>query len=578
MSKLAKFYKIVTPKSAAADVRDNIDITGMGGGAYGNYTWYHRLVQGSPARLTRYREYDIMDNDVEVARALDIIAEEMTGNNPKSNLPLELHITDTNVPAHIVATLKAALNTWCKLQNWDKRLYGVARTTIKYGNCFFLRGKGNNKGKKWKYVNPKAVVAAVTSEDDITDVRGWHIKVDTKRINGLNQGYSLGYNSNANPGDYNVEQFPADDVITFALEDEFSEDAPFGKSVLSAVYRTFKQKELLEDSIIIYRIVRAPEKRVFYIDTGKMPPHQVATHLEQIKNEIKQKKIPTFQGGQSQVESVYNPQSMSEDFFFSKRADGSGSSVETLPGGQNLGELTDLNYFYSKLWRGLRIPASYMDSEKEGSYNDGKVGVAYIQEIKFSQYAERLQKDLEITLDKEFKRFLYETGISIDPTCYNILLPAPSNWSKSKQQDIDANLLNNFNTAVGNEFLSRRFVLERYLQLSKEEIATNERMRAEELGLPFEGGMNNLGKIYYPEVAEAGGFDGAASGGGGTSGGGGGGIPLGPDTELDDIEGEMGGDETDLGGEDTGEEAGGDNEAPDLEAPEKGLPQEKPPK
>ena len=113
-----------------------------------------------------------------------------------------------------------------------------------------------------------------------------------------------------------------------------------------------------------------------------------------------------------------------ENYYFAKRSDGSGTSVEVWPGGQNLGNLEDLDYFYNKMWRGLRIPKSYFDGTTEGGgiANDGKVGIAYIQEIKFALYIERLQRDLERTFDAEFKRFLHDTNLKIDPTIFEVVL------------------------------------------------------------------------------------------------------------------------------------------------------------
>ena len=295
-----------------------------------------------------------------------------------------------------------------------------------------------------------------------------------------------------------------------------SDSAPFGDSILGPVYRAHKQKELLEDAILIYRIQRAPERRVFKIDVGKMPPHRVKTYLEQIKNEIKQKKVPNIHGGQSDVDSVYNPQSMSEDFFFAQRADGRGSTVDTLPGGQGLGELADLEYFQKKVWRGLRIPTSYMMEGSEGAvFNDGKVGTAYIQELRFSLFIMRLQSAIESVIDKEFKNYLRRSHIIIDKAIYKVRLPEPSNFGTYRQQEIDAALLGTFGSADAVPYLSKRFILSRFLQLEDEEIITNERMRREELGMePHGTNKDDLGILYGQGAAEAEAAAGAAGAGG----------------------------------------------------------------
>jgi hypothetical protein len=188
--------------------------------------------------------------------------------------------------------------------------------------------------------------------------------------------------------------------VRFSLHDEMSDEAPFGRSVLADIFRAFKQKQLLEDAIIIYRVQRAPERRVFYIDVAHVHPAKVAQHLEQIKNEIKQKKIPTSGGGMGHVETIYNPQSMNEDFFFAQSAEGRGSRVETLPAGENLGQIDDLRYWNNRLLRGLRVPSSYLPTGPDDgtqTFTDGRVGTAYIQEFSFACFrVNRLLDDYSI--------------------------------------------------------------------------------------------------------------------------------------------------------------------------------------
>ena len=540
---IRSYWKFVSPHAANASVNDSQDIAGNRG-LYGNYTWYHRIIQGSTTRLVRYREYDVMDNDIDVARALDIMAEEMTGNNPKTKMPLEVTLetgSEQDVPSHTVATLNASLRTWCKIHRWQSRLFNLCRNLIKYGDAFFERPK--DKNKRFTYIHPKHVISAVVSEDDITDVRGWHIQTEYKKPNQYWQGGS-GFSGSGDSNDYQVEVFDKDKIVRFTISDDMSEEAPFGMSVLRPMYRTFKQKELLEDSILIYRISRAPEKRAFYIDVGNRPDHQAARVIEMFRNEIKQKKIPTRFNGKWQAESVYNPQSMNEDFYFATRPDGQGSRVETLPGGQGLGELSELDYFYRKMWRALRIPASYMGNTTEDPSaidNQGRVGIAYMQEIKFSLYIERLQGYVEEVLDEEFKRWLYESNIHIDPTIYRVTLPEPSDFAKSRQQSIDSEMIGNFTNMEGTDFLSKRFAMQRYLGLTPDEIKVNERMLRQEKGLDPDGDERDLPKLYFPETAEAEGFEGGLGGGGGSPFAGGQ-QPEGAEGDLEG-EGEEGGGE-----------------------------------
>lgn len=535
MSQVTRFYKIIEPRSEPYNVLDNQDISGNAG-LFGTYTWYHRLVQGSASRTIRYKEYDIMDADTDVSAALDIIAEEILGNNPKSKLPLDIEIVTENeqiVPSALVVTVKAALRTWCVLQDWNKRLFQTVRKTIKYGDAFFLRPT-QKKFDKLLFIHPKNVVGAIVPEDNLQKILAWSIKTDFRNATGMpGINAELSFTGSTDSNAQNISPFSANDVVRFTLNSDMSDEAPFGESILKSIYRTFKQKELLEDSVLIYRIQRAPERRVFQIDVGRMHPAKVAAYLQQIKDEFRQRKVPSYNGGKSTVESVYNPQTQNEDFFFAKRPDGSGSSVDVLPSGQNLGELQDLEYFYKKMWRGLRIPQSYMDANADGGqFNDGTVGVAYMQEIIFTLMIERIQKQIEATLDQEFKRFLYEQGIKVDNTVFKVVLPPPSNFAKSKQQQIDGALIQTYQNIKDDKTLSPRFMHKRFLGLSEEEIILNQRLKLEELGInPDKATKADLIRIYNPDDAELGGMDGGLGGNSDLSN-----IPIDAEMSEEDLE------------------------------------------
>lgn len=530
-NKITSFFKFVSPRPETTAVQDSQGIDGQYS-SYGNYSWYARLVQGSATRLTRYREYDIMDNDVEVTRALDTIAEEMTMANYNTGLPLDIELQSEEgqkVEDSLVMTIRAALRHWSSIHQWESRLFKIARNTIKYGDCIFRKSTPHSK---WEWIPAPNVVAAVVDAENVTNVTGYILRTDTKKprhAGGAPGAATPSMNTIAAGEPFETEHVMAHDVVRFTLNDDMSESAPFGDSILRSVYRAHKQKELLEDAIVIYRIQRAPERRVFYIDVGKMPPHRVKTYLETVKNDIRQKKIPSSMGGKESIDSVYNPMSMTEDFFFASTGEGRGSKVETLPGGQGLGELGDLDYFVDKVLRGLRVPKSWMKPGNEGGiFNDGKVGSAYIEEIQFARFVQRLQSSLEDTLDQEFKSYLRKSGILIDESSYKIRMPAPNNYENYRRSDLDSTLVNNLSSAEGIPYLSKRFVLGRYLQLTDDEIAQNEMMLRQEKGIKQAPDGSDIKALYggaEEEIGLGGGMGGL--GGGGDLGGMGGDMGLG---------------------------------------------------
>jgi hypothetical protein len=180
---------------------------------------------------------------------------------------------------------------------------------------------------------------------------------------------------------------------------------------------------------------------------------------------------------------IFVKNSMNEDYFFPTTADGRGSSVETLPGGQNLGEIDDLRYFNNRLARGLRIPSSYLPTgpdDSERIMGDGKVGTAMIQEFRFNQYCERLQKYISQKLDEEFKLFLRWRGLNIDSSLFTLKFNEPQNFASYRQSELDTSRVSTFSTIEAYPYIAKRFALERFLGLTEEEINKNEKLWREE--------------------------------------------------------------------------------------------------
>jgi hypothetical protein len=209
-----------------------------------------------------------------------------------------------------------------------------------------------------------------------------------------------------------------------------------------------------------------------------MPSHLAMGFVERVKNEVNQRRIPSVSGGgQSVVDSSFNPLSITEDYFFPQTSEGRGSKIDVLPGGTNLGEIDDLRYFTNKLFRALRIPSSYLPTGPDdggSSFNDGRVGTAYIQELRFNKYCERLQSLLNENFNAEFKLYLDKRGINIDSSIFDLKFNPPQNFASYRQAEMDTSRVGTFGTLVAVPFLSKRFAMKRFLGLTAEEIAENE--------------------------------------------------------------------------------------------------------
>jgi hypothetical protein len=409
---------------------------------------------------------------------------------------------------------------------------------FKFGDAFFIR---DPETQKWTYVDPSKVTKIIVNESDGKKPEQYVIKdiapnlmdlVATQITPNINPrqgsgglsgsgGYlGAGQASKGTQSPYaggNSSRFGttesehavgAEHVIHLSVSEGLDNNYPFGNSLLENIFKVYKQKELLEDAILIYRIQRAPERRIFHIDVGNMPSHMAMAFVERVKNEIHQRRIPSQTGGgQNVIDSAYNPLSINEDYFFPMTADGRGSKVDTLPGGTNLGEIDDLKYFTNKLFRGLRIPSSYLPTgadDSQASYNDGRVGTAYIQELRFNKYCERLQSLVASIFDEEFKMYMYSRGVNIDANLFELKFNPPLNFASTRQSALDGERINTFNTIQAVPFMSKRFALKRFLGLNEEEIAENERMWAEENGKGMPTDTDSAGELRSAGLSAAG--------------------------------------------------------------------------
>ena len=485
-----------------------------------NYSSYlPDVYTGHPNRIQRYFQYDQMDSDSEINAALDILAEFSTQLNTENETPFDIVFHDESTD-HEVKLLKKALQQWTNANQFKKRIFRIFRNALKYGDCFFVR---DPETQKWLYIDNAKVDRIVVNESEgkkpeqyvIRDINPNLQRLSATQITpnqtyggagGGGAGAGMGGQAYANQGaqssmsgyaggnaggrfykTMNAYNINAEHVIHMSMSDGLDNLFPFGQSVLEQVFKVYKQKELLEDAIIIYRVQRAPERRVFYIDVGNMPTHLAMQFVERVKNEINQRRIPSASGGQNMIDASYNPMSINEDYFFPQTAEGRGSKVDTLPGGTNLGEIDDLRFFTNKLFRGLRIPSSYLPTGAEdggSSYNDGRVGTAYIQELRFNKYCARLQSMLAETFDSEFKLYIKSKGYNIDNSMFGLKLNPPQNFAAYRQTEMDQSRVGTFTQVADLPYMSKRFALKRYLGLSEEEMARNAELWAEENNVP----------------------------------------------------------------------------------------------
>jgi len=487
---------------------------GSGGGSQADFVFRNyasrlpEVYSGHPNRVERYNQYENMDMDSEVNACLDIIAEFSTQLSETNGTPFDVKYNDKPTD-HEIEIIKKQMQQWVKLNKLDQRIFKLFRNTIKYGDQVFVRDPetfemywvdmskimriivNESEGKRPEQyvirdINPNfqnMTVAAKTTTDYMTNPVTGTIS-GSSNYTMPNGGAGGGVGNSRFMQAMNEATIDAKHVVHCSLNEGLDVFWPFGRSILEQIYKVYKQKELLEDAILIYRVSRAPERRVFKIDVGNMPSHLAMQFVERVKNEMHQRRIPTMTGGgQNMMDSSYNPLSINEDYFFPQGQDGRGSSVDVLQGGANLGEIDDLKYFKNKMARGLRVPSSYLPTgpdDSDRAMNDGKVGTALIQEYRFNQYCERLQALIAQKLDDEFKMFLKWRGFNIDSGLFSLGFNAPQNFASYRQSELDNTRIQAFLQLEPLPYMSKRFLLERFLGLTEGEIKENEDMWREE--------------------------------------------------------------------------------------------------
>ena len=491
--------------------------TGYNNQEFGYKNYMNRLPEvytGHPNRIERYNQYEMMDVDAEVNACLDIIAEFSTQKNEHNGTPFNIDFRE-DPTEHEVDIIKKQLQQWCKLNEFDTRAFKVFRNSIKYGDQVFIRDPENFK---LYWVDMTKVTKVIVNESEGKKPEQYVVKDINPNLENLSVAQKVSTDFAANPSTgfggtggggaaqgYTVPSMPggttgsrfslgqneaaidAKHIVHLSLTEGLDRYWPFGQSILENIFKVYKQKELLEDAILIYRISRAPERRMFKIDVGNMPSHMAMAFVDRVKNEIHQRRIPSAAGGQSGMDATYNPLSMNEDYFFPMTADGRGSTVEMLQGGQNLGEIDDLKYFNNRLARGLRVPSSYLPTgpdDGQSPLNDGRVGTAMIQEFRFNEYCKRLQNYISQKFDEEFKLFLRWRGFNIDSGLFDIKFNEPQNFAAYRQSELDKDRVATFGAMEAFPYISKRFALKRFLGLSEEEIKENEQMWRDEREKP----------------------------------------------------------------------------------------------
>lgn len=260
--------------------------------------------------------------------------------------------------------------------------------------------------------------------------------------------------------------------VTYIHSGSWSDDMSIRTPFIEQARRAYKQLSLLEDAIVIYRMVRAPERLKFKIDVGNMPPAKAEAYLKQLMQAYWSKK--TYDSGSTQgAGNVYDPQSMLDSFWFAKRSGETGSDVEMLQGGQNLGKLEDLMYFVNKLYKALKVPLTRINPES--GYKDGSEILR--EELKFAKFVIRLQNQFAEAFKKSFITHLKLKNIwkdlKLTEVMFNLEFNPPSNFfaiRKNQEFELKYKI---FSDISQTDSISKTFAQRHYLSFGDSKISEN---------------------------------------------------------------------------------------------------------
>ena len=400
-----------------------------------NYSFYGDFMLNQN-RNDRYIDFDQMEYMPELNSALDIYADEMTTS---TDIRKMLTIDCPN------QEIKTALQIlFYDVLNVDLNLYGWARTLCKYGDFFLYLDVDEKLGIQ-------NVVSMPLSE--------------LERLEGQDENNPNYLQFQWNSGGLTFEDWQ---IAHFRILGN-NKYNPYGTSVLEGSRRIWRQLTLVEDAMMSYRIVRAPERRVFYVDVGAVAPQDVSTYMQEVMTTLKRNQIVDADSGRADLR--YNPMSVEEDYYIPVRGGQQGTKIETLAGGQFTSQIEDVKYLREKLFSAIKIPQAYLVA---GENAEDRTSLSQ-KDIRFARTIQRLQKALISELTKIGMVHLYTLGFrKSDLTGFNLKLNNPSRIAEL--QDLET-MKTQFEVASSatEGFFSKRYIAEHIFNISQEEFLRNQR-------------------------------------------------------------------------------------------------------
>lgn len=392
-----------------------------------------------------------------------------------------------------------------EMLNLDRKLWDTVKQLCIYGDKF------------WELVlNPENPKDGLLGVQDLAADSMYRIETTRGRLVEFQQSpegpdyQSLTRNEVTKASKAELDQstalrFSPNQIVHFRLGDDRKTYYPYGQSLIEPARGPAHQLRLMEDSMVVYRLVRAPERKVFYIDVAQMPPFKAEAFVERIKDQYRKKKATALRSttpGASAVEERWHPPSADEDFWIPIRPN-SQTRVDTLPGAQNLGEIDDALYFRNKLYTALNFPNDYFSNSDP---NATRITLSN-RDVKFAKMIERIQQCVEDGLWSIADRHLKLRGFPKEAYQDLIIkMTPPSAWKELSWAEVITNRISNASTLKGSQLLSDFDILTKWMKYSEDEaqkmIARNKLQQLEQLRLQIISQNPQLAGVGVPGSGE----------------------------------------------------------------------------
>ena len=430
----------------------------VAGGYFGTYVDVEGVSKNEYELIKRYRD---MSLHPEVDTAIDEIVNEFVVSDANDS-PVEIELSNLDIGAGVKKKIRDEFDRVKKMINFDKNAHQIIRNWYVDGRTYYHKVVDLDNPKKGilelRYIDPLKVrkvrqkISNPTAAANPNLVRGtaleydWGDYVDYYLYNpkGFSGSMSLPNNSASDFSTNNGIKIASDSIAT-CNSGVVDLNKKYQLSFLHKAIKSLNQLRMIEDSLVIYRLSRAPERRIFYIDVGNLPKVKAEQYLRDVMARYRNKLV--YDASTGEIRDDKKHMSMLEDFWLPRREGGRGTEITTLPGGQNLGELKDVEYFKKKLYNSLNLPPSRLTDDSKG-FNLGKTTEVLRDELKFTKFIGRLRKRFSEMFHDMLKTQLILKGVI-----------SPEDWDDMKEHiQYDYLFDNHFNELKEIEMMNQRMM------------------------------------------------------------------------------------------------------------------------